>query len=326
MEKRLKPLFSIGVTTYNRIEMLKECLQSIINQSFSDFEIIVGNDYTQHHLTPEKLGIEDSRILIINNTENLGEINNMNVLLAQSRGKYFTWLADDDIYTAHYLSAINDALTMFDFTEAVFTSYSQGNTVSKKSINYQRKIECLSGQQFLHGYLSKKFKTIGCYGAFNVEYLKQIGGIEQLGNGLSPYSDNLLAIRAGMLEKVVLINEPLVFFRTHDQSISFTSGDIDAYKSAQEDLLGKCIEIFKTTDLKDDFNHNIFWLMNLFISHFFAVLKRSGKLQLNAVLVYFIFIFRNLKLLKNYRCRILSELKRNVVSLFKYWYYISVKK
>ena len=78
----------------------------------------------------------------------------MNVLLAQSRGKYFTWLADDDIYTAHYLSAIHDALTMFDFAEAVFTSYSQGNTVSKKSINYQRKIECLSGQQFLHGYLS----------------------------------------------------------------------------------------------------------------------------------------------------------------------------
>ena len=42
----LSPFFSIGVTTYNRRELLKCTLDSIIKQKFSDFEVIVGNDYT----------------------------------------------------------------------------------------------------------------------------------------------------------------------------------------------------------------------------------------------------------------------------------------
>ncbi len=300
--------------------MLKECLQSILCQPFQDFEIIVGNDYTQKHLTYEEIGIDDTRVRIINNTKNLGEIKNMNALLAQSRGKYFTWLADDDIHMVNYLSAINYALLRFNFPEAVFTSYEHGDQMSKKeSTEYQRKAELLSGRQFLHGYLSKKFKTLGCYGIFGVDYLKQTGGIEQLGSGLSPYSDNLLAIRAGMLNKVVYINEELIFFRTHDQSISFTSGDVDAYKTAQKDLYNKCIEIFKNSKLENDFHHNIFWLMSLFISHFFSVLKRSGKVQIFEVLQYSAFIIGALKFLKTYRSKIIFQFYRNIIDLVKYW-------
>ena len=54
------PFFSIGVTTYNRKELLKQTLISIINQTFTDFEVIVGNDYiTCLHQTVKKWLAED---------------------------------------------------------------------------------------------------------------------------------------------------------------------------------------------------------------------------------------------------------------------------
>ena len=52
------PFFSIGVTTYNRPELLKQTLDSISMQTFSDFEVIVGNDFIQEPLSAAALGTQ----------------------------------------------------------------------------------------------------------------------------------------------------------------------------------------------------------------------------------------------------------------------------
>src|SRR3972149_1596543 len=117
------PFFSIGVTTYNRKELLKQTLISIINQTFTDFEVIVGNDYIGEVLDADVLGIEDPRIRFINHECNLGELNNMNALLAAAKGKYFTWQFDDDLYAPDFLKAVHAAIMKFDFPHCVYTSY-----------------------------------------------------------------------------------------------------------------------------------------------------------------------------------------------------------
>jgi glycosyltransferase involved in cell wall biosynthesis len=89
------PFFSIGLTTYNRKDLLIQTLNSLQAQTFTDFEIIIGNDYTEEILTSESLGIRDPRIRIINNRKNIGERENMNSLLGEARGRYFTWQFDD---------------------------------------------------------------------------------------------------------------------------------------------------------------------------------------------------------------------------------------
>jgi glycosyltransferase involved in cell wall biosynthesis len=293
--------------------MLRECLLSILEQSFVDFEIVVGNDYVYKQLTNENIGIQDSRVHIVNNRNNFGEINNMNSLLAMSSGKYFTWLADDDMYTINFLSAINDALIMYNYPECVFTSYSHGDTMSEKVVEYAGRLNFIDGRQFLQRYLSKKYKTLGCYGVFNTKYLRRIGGMKQLGTGFSPYSDNLLAIQVGSLDKVVYIDAPLIFFRTHEQSISYSSGDIEAYVSAQKALLKNCISLFHSEGSKFNYYQNIFLLIDLFISDFFCVLRRSRKLQPHNLIKYLVFVINHLKLLKNYKCKIVVRLLKNLV-------------
>jgi glycosyltransferase involved in cell wall biosynthesis len=299
--------------------MLRECLRSILAQTFSDFEVIVGNDYTQQTISGSFLGIEDPRIRFVNYAQNIGEMNNMNALLKISRGRYFTWLADDDMYAPVFLEAAHSALKKFGFPPCVFTGFMQGSTFSDRLRNPEIKTILFDGRQFLRQYLSRKLKTAGSAGLFAMEYIKRIGGIKQLGNGFSPGSDNLLAIQAGLLEKVVYIDAQLYFLRAHEQSISFTSVDVDAYKSAQNDLLSASIELFSNDRLKEDFDHNLFLLLKWCIRDYFAVLKRSGSLQWGKMMGYSILVFRYVARLRDYRCRIIIDTARVTYMLIRHF-------
>ncbi|MCJ7632373.1 glycosyltransferase, partial [Candidatus Bathyarchaeota archaeon] len=249
----MKPFFTIGVTVYDRKEFLHECLTSVLQQTFKDFEIIVANDYTGEKLSPEMFGINDPRVRFVNNPQNLGEVKNMNSLMNMSRGRYFTWLADDDIYLPDFLKTVHTAMEEYGFPPCVFTSYMQGSALPPQTDISKPKIQVLHGRDFLRRYLSRELKVSGTLGVFDSKYIKEVGGIEQLGNGFSPYADNLLAIKAGLQKKVVYIDAPLIFFRTHDQSISYVGQDVDIYSSAQKDLLSKSIEVFASEGLSDDF-------------------------------------------------------------------------
>ena len=53
---------------------ISECIDSVLSQSFSDFEVIVGNDYPLLRISHELLGISDPRARFLNYAENLGEL------------------------------------------------------------------------------------------------------------------------------------------------------------------------------------------------------------------------------------------------------------
>jgi len=310
-----RPYFSIGVTTFKRRELLVETLSSILAQTFADFEVIVGNDNTAESLTQEMLGIDDRRVRILNHPVNLGEIGNMNELLAQSRGRYFTWLADDDLYTPDFLQAVWDAHGRHGPVSCVFTNYASGATCKPGKVSYADKIKLVTGRDFLRTYLDRKFMAIGCYGVFELQYLREIGGMERLGSGFSPYSDNLLAIKAGALENLCYIDAPLIFFRTHLGSISYSSPDLDAYLTAQDDLCARALEIFKSPQLQQDMQHNLYQLLCYWcLTFMFHVLRRSQKARTGYLRDYSQFLYRYSGTLGAYRVKLVAKMVRLMVS------------
>jgi glycosyltransferase involved in cell wall biosynthesis len=311
----MKPFFSIGVTTYDRFDLLKETISSILSQSFGDFELLVGNDNTERIIDATSLGFEDERIRYINHHQNLGWIGNMNYMLNVSNGRYFTWLGDDDMYAPTFLEMIRLALDKYDFSPCVFTSYMQGPSLPERLKEVEADIQVFDRRQFLQKYLSRQLKALGCYGVFDRQYIRQLGGIEQLGNGFSPYSDSLLAIKASLQKRVVYINTPLIFFRTHDQSISWVSPDVDAYSSAQKDLLSKSLEIFASEGLNDDFHSNLFLLLKWCLSNYCTVMRRSGSLQFGKLIRYLLFLMSYLKELKGHRREMMVVILRSTYKL-----------
>ena len=298
----VEPFFSIGVTTYNSNEMLKECLGSILAQTFTDYEVIVGNDYTEEKLSTDMFGINDNRIKFVNYPRNLGEFGNMNKILSVSQGKYFTWTADDDMYSPIFFETVFRSLKKFGSTSCVFTSFTKDNSYLETTEINDTKIQLLAGKEFLQRYLSRSIKLLGSYAFFEKNYLQRIGGIKKLGDGFGPCSDNLLAIRAGVLEKVIIVDAPLVFFRRHDESISFASSDIHALSSAHEELMLESVDIFKSEELVEDFCSNLFLLLkwcaiDYFVFYLKRVVIRTGKLRCGNLAKYLLFIWKHIIML-----------------------------
>ena len=270
------PFFSIGVTTYNRPELLKQTLDSISMQTFSDFEVIVGNDFIREALSTETLGIRDSRIRIVNHPRNMGEVRNLNALIELGRGRYFTWLSDDDLYAPNFLEDVHSVLVKFDFPPCVFTSFAfiHGGGVADVEKTPSGQGQTFSGRRFLRRYWSGKLKAMGCSGVYSREHLKQIGGVESLADTpFALYSEHLLLVRAGLLEQVAYIDEPLVKYRIHADSWGCTAKDLLLYKQASGNLIGECAAIFSSPQLRDDFRQNMASVLEFVVADFFRRIR-----------------------------------------------------
>jgi glycosyltransferase involved in cell wall biosynthesis len=275
------PFFSIGVTTYNRIGLLRQTLISLLEQDFKDFEILIGNDYTTCLLTNEMIDIYDDRVRIINHEINLGELENMNSLLKQARGKYFSWQFDDDLCAPTFLSEMYKALLNNNFPVCGYSSYLNvyGN---EKHIFMRYKVNpvlLLNGSDFLRLYIKGKFKVLGLGGVYKTDYLNSIGGAIRLSEGkIALYSEYLLIFQIGLLNETVFVNSPLIGNRVHENSWSFSNRDLEVYRQAGINLLRECLKIFSNSILREDFEKNLTFLLKLILSSFIS----KGKIGANS--------------------------------------------
>jgi hypothetical protein len=281
-----QPLFSIGVTTYNRRNQLQELLTSISNQTFGDFEVIVGNDYTEEVLSKENLGVTDSRVHIVNNPINLGEDGNMNALLTASTGKYFTWMADDDLYHPDFLKIVHDAITKVDGISCVYTNYNLVFGLTNPVINHipSNDVKLLKGSNFLQSYLAGRIKCIPCYGVFHKKALQDMGGMERLSSAsVGLYGEYLFLAKVGLLPTVGFVDSPLIHYRAHDQSAA-TNSNLQTSEEASKNLVIKTAEIFQKAELMQDFHAN----MSSIIKHCFrdfCSYRRRGKYPVDPMAV-----------------------------------------
>ena len=309
------PKFTIGVTTYNRRDLLRACLDSVLAQRYEDYEVIVGNDFPQDNLTPSIFGL-GSRFRFINRRINVGEMTNMNLLLGEARGEYFTWLADDDMLAPNYLGTMLDALETSGHN-CVFCDYWQGETYPYLESGISGRVVRYSGAAFLEEYLSKGLKTLGVYAAFKRNYIVGAGGMRTLGSGFSPYSDNLLVLQAGLQSEVTYVEAPLVFLRTHSQSISFSSKDLTSFFSAQVDFAEASMEVMRHPRLRNRFRANLALLSRWLIDDTVGLIVRSGGIESSAGIAHLAFLSRLTRECRERSRLLFYGLRRSVGALLR---------
>jgi glycosyltransferase involved in cell wall biosynthesis len=101
-----KPMISIGVPVYNGENYLAATLDSILAQSFSDFELIVSDNASTDGTEDvcRNYQARDTRIRYYRNPRNLGAAKNHNQVFELSSGKYFKWASHDDVLAPNFLS------------------------------------------------------------------------------------------------------------------------------------------------------------------------------------------------------------------------------
>ncbi len=102
------PFFSIIIPTYNRADMISKAIDSVIGQSFSDWELIIVDDGGSDHTRSVVDGFKDHRIQY-HWQENRGRSAARNIGLSMVRGKYIIFLDDDDWFLENHLQCLYDA-------------------------------------------------------------------------------------------------------------------------------------------------------------------------------------------------------------------------
>jgi len=92
-----EPLISVVLPAYNAEKYILEALNSIFNQTYSNFELLLINDGSTDS-TPQVISlINDPRLKIINNPKNLGLVDSLNVGLKHAKGEFIARMDADDI-------------------------------------------------------------------------------------------------------------------------------------------------------------------------------------------------------------------------------------
>ena len=94
-----RPAISVVMSTYNRAAFLPRAIDSILKQTFTDFEFIIINDGSPDETDKvlRLFSVKDKRIRVITNEQNKGLIYSLNRGLDKARGKYIARMDDDDI-------------------------------------------------------------------------------------------------------------------------------------------------------------------------------------------------------------------------------------
>lgn len=98
-------MVSIGLATRNGARYIREALDSLLEQTYGDFELIVSDNASSDE-TPKicrEYAARDRRIRYFRQSENIGALLNYNFVLKEARGNYFMWASDDDIWKPTFI-------------------------------------------------------------------------------------------------------------------------------------------------------------------------------------------------------------------------------
>lgn len=91
------PLISVVITTYNVESYIVEAIQSILDQTIQNFEIVIVDDYSTDNTVQNIKSISSQKIVLISNTFNKGRVQSLNIAFQNAKGKYITITDGDDI-------------------------------------------------------------------------------------------------------------------------------------------------------------------------------------------------------------------------------------
>jgi glycosyltransferase involved in cell wall biosynthesis len=106
------PKVSIGLAVYNGETFLDEAIESILRQTFTDFELIISDNASTDRTAEicQRYVERDPRVRYYRNDTNIGGANNENLTFRLARGQYFRWAAHDDVCDAELLAKCVEVL------------------------------------------------------------------------------------------------------------------------------------------------------------------------------------------------------------------------
>lgn len=224
----MSDLISIILPVYNGEKYLRESIDSVIAQSYQNWELLILDDCSTDH-SPEvakEYEGRDGRIHYYRNEHNLRLPRNLNKGFSLAKGDYLTWTSDDNRYKPNALERMHSALALDSRAQFVFASCriidGEGNEIEYISVGESSKKRLVGsnpvGACFM--YTRKAYEAVG-------EYDPELTLVEDF-----DYWQRLY-VKFG----AIIIEEILYEYRWHDGALTSTMRKDQFNKNLEKTLL-----------------------------------------------------------------------------------------
>ncbi|GAA5520550.1 glycosyltransferase [Aliifodinibius salicampi] len=214
MSKDNLPLVTIGIPTYNRADAyLKEALESALNQTYSNIEIVVSDNCSTDNTSELVNCYQDSRIKYYRHNENIGANNNFNYCLEKASGEYFLLLHDDDKVDSDFVEACLEDVNYRTDVGLIRTGVRVIDEFGNELQFRKNFVDADTIEKFIEQWMDQRKVSIYlCSVLYNRKGLQQIGGFTSPQNLLQ---DNVAEIKLTAMMGRADVSQVKASFRRH---------------------------------------------------------------------------------------------------------------
>ena len=240
-EKNFNPKVSVVIPVYNGSDFMREAIDSALNQTYRNIEVIVVNDGSSDN--SEEIAKSYGNKIIYFYKENGGVASALNLGIKKMTGEYFSWLSCDDVY---FPEKINEQINCIKYNRDVLVVYSNveyidenSNPISKTSHEKVHSIEKLNDGL----YPVLKGLANGCSIMISKKCFDSIGMFDET---LQTSNDYDMWFRLFRISKIQFIPKVLIKYRLHKNQGTKTS---NVYIKESNELWIKIMESMTTDEM-----------------------------------------------------------------------------
>lgn len=211
-----RPRVSIGMPVFNGENYLAKALDSLLAQTYSDFELIISDNASSDGTSEicRTYASKDRRIHYFRNKTNLGAAKNYNRVFELSSGEYFKWAAHDDLCAPEFLEKCLDVL---DQNPSVVLCYAKTREIDEHGMVRREyaepDISSLKPSKRFFNCVCVPHPQVAVFGLIRRNYLEKT---RLIGNYKG--SDRVLLGELSLLGRFYQIPQNLFFMRNHHQA------------------------------------------------------------------------------------------------------------
>lgn len=232
------PKVTVLLTSYNHADYIKESIESVLSQTFKDFELLVVDDCSQDNSFEIISSFNDARLTAVRNEKNMGPEYAFDLLHKTARGEYIAIADSDNLWKPEKLQKQVDFLDAHKEYAAVFTRVDfidrEGNSNSTSQAQRYNvfNVENRSRQDWL-----RRFFFDGnclCHPSVLIrrEAYKECS---MLADGLWQLPDFYKWIKLCLKKEIFVLDEPLFCFRLHENNISSPDSTSSLFRMSNEE-------------------------------------------------------------------------------------------
>lgn len=246
-----QPLVSVCIPAYNNAAYIKDTIDSILRQTYTNLELVICDDNSKDDTVEVIESIKDSRIKLIKNEKNLGMSGNWNNCLKHCTGEYIKLICADDMLREDCLEKEVGAL-IANPTAVLAESDTQLFDLKGKPKGFYKRYKTsglTKGKKIAReGFFLKNYFGAPLANTFPKSVLEKVGGFDTWYTYILDYD---FWVTIACLGDVYIIHEPLNYFRVRNDSNTgeVMAGDkTDVYVKEHIHLVNKFKEELRLTD------------------------------------------------------------------------------